>query len=113
MAVTQYVTPVSTARRSAVAWIGDAGAIVARMSREGGISTCEIERSDEPGLSFLAIVVRAIGDRERVVILGPGEMRLALERQYVESTDGPSTSWTSSRRARRTWTESSSAFGRS
>jgi hypothetical protein len=28
-------------------------------------------------------VVRAVGDRQRVVILGPSSARLALEREYV------------------------------
>ena len=34
-------------------------------------------------LDYLARVVRLIGDRERVVILGPSSIRLALEREYV------------------------------
>ncbi len=33
--------------------------------------------------SYLALVVRAIGDRQRVVILGPSSARLELEREYV------------------------------
>jgi hypothetical protein len=53
------------------------------MSGDGQISTCEIARGPEPELSYLALVVGAIGDRERVVILGPSSVRLALEREYV------------------------------
>ncbi|HLO36825.1 MAG TPA: hypothetical protein VK194_12110, partial [Candidatus Deferrimicrobium sp.] len=34
-------------------------------------------------LEYLADVVREIGDRERVMILGPNEVRLDLEREYV------------------------------
>jgi hypothetical protein len=64
-------------------WIGRRQAIVARMSYDGLVSTCEIDRGAEPELSYLAMVVRAIGNRERVLILGPGSMRLALEREYV------------------------------
>lgn len=68
---------------SAVVWIGGSDAIVARMSYDGIVSTCDIDRGAELEESFLAIVVRAIGNRERVLILGPGTMRLALEREYV------------------------------
>lgn len=32
---------------------------------------------------YLAQVVRAIGDRQRILILGPSSIRLALERDYV------------------------------
>jgi hypothetical protein len=71
---------VSTA---AVAWIDDQEALVARMGPEGRISTCGIVRGDEPEGDFLAQVVRAIGDRERVVLLGPDAERLELEREYV------------------------------
>jgi len=70
-------------RPSAAAWIDGRHAIVARLSVDGSISTCEIGRGSEPELSYLALVIGAIGDRERVLILGPGSMRLALERAYV------------------------------
>jgi hypothetical protein len=53
------------------------------MGDDGQISTCEIDRGVEPELSYLAIVVHAIGDRERVLIMGPSSTRLALEREYV------------------------------
>lgn len=68
---------------SAVAWIDDQQAIVARMDSDGRISTCEIERGGERELPYLSLVVHAIGDRQRVVILGPNRARLALERHYV------------------------------
>jgi hypothetical protein len=68
---------------SAVAWINGQRAIVATMSRDGGIFTCEINRGLSPEPSYLALVVRALGDRDRVVILGPSSARLALEREYV------------------------------
>jgi hypothetical protein len=47
------------------------------------ISTCEISRGWLPRPSYLAQVARVIGDRRRVVILGPSSERLALEREYV------------------------------
>ena len=71
------------APESAVAWINGRQAIVATMARDGGIFTCEINRGLSPESSYLALVVQALGDRERVVILGPSSARLALEREYV------------------------------
>ena len=68
---------------SAVCWIDGAEAIVAAMSRDGRISTCEMNRGWLPEASYLAQVVRLIGDRERLTILGPSSMRLLLEREYV------------------------------
>jgi hypothetical protein len=70
-------------RASAVAWIDGRSALVARIDRDGLVSTCAVERGGEPEPTYLDLVVRAIGDRERVVILGPGAQRLALERAYV------------------------------
>jgi hypothetical protein len=66
-----------------VVWINGRQAIVALMSHEGRISTCEISRGWLPEPSYLAQVVRVIGDRQRVLILGPSSVRLALEREYV------------------------------
>lgn len=70
-------------RGCAVVWINGRFASLALTDEAGEVATCEIDRGLEPELSYLAIVVRAIGDRERVVILGPSSMRLALEREYV------------------------------
>jgi hypothetical protein len=70
-------------RPSAVVWIGDDHAIVARVGYEGTVSTCEIARGAEPELSYLALVVGAIGERERVLIMGSASIRLALEREYL------------------------------
>jgi hypothetical protein len=69
--------------RSAVVWINGRRAILARMSDAGRITTRTIERGIDDETPFLAKVVDAIGDRERVVILGPTSMRLLLEREYV------------------------------
>lgn len=68
---------------SAVAWINGRRAMVATMRGDGLVSTFEINRGLESEPSYLALVVRAIGDRQRVVILGPSSARLALEREYV------------------------------
>jgi hypothetical protein len=68
---------------SAVAWINGRQALVATMSHDGRISTCEISRGWLSERSYLAQVVRVIGDRWRVVIVGPSLVRLALAREYV------------------------------
>jgi hypothetical protein len=78
-----------TAAPSAVVWINGRHAIVARLDTRGRISTCAIERGLEPEPSYLSLVIRAIGDRERVVILGPSSVRLALEREYVATYRRP------------------------
>lgn len=70
-------------RSSAVVWIGEDAAMVAEMDRDGWMATCTIDRGRLPELSYLGLVVKTIGDRERVVILGEGVDRLALEREYV------------------------------
>lgn len=72
-----------TTRPSAVVWINGRGAIVARMDSDATVSTRNIERTLEAESLFLDLVVRAIGDRERVLILGPSSVRLELEREYV------------------------------
>jgi hypothetical protein len=72
-----------TVAESAVAWINGRQAIVATMARDGQIFICEINRGLSPEPSYLALVVHALGDRDRVVILGPSSARLALEREYV------------------------------
>ena len=85
MVVTELPAPRATHVPSAVAWIDEDSAIVARSSGAGAVSTCEITRGGEPEPSYLAIVVRAIGDRDRVVILGPSDLRVALERAYAQT----------------------------
>lgn len=74
---------------SAVVWIGGRHAIIARMGYDGIVSTCQIDRGAEPELAYLALVGRAIGSRERVLIMGPDAMRLALEREYVTTYRRP------------------------
>jgi hypothetical protein len=72
-----------TATPSAVAWINGRHAFVALMDHDGRTATCEITRGWFAEAAYLAQVVRVIGDRQRVVILGPSSARLALEREYV------------------------------
>jgi len=72
-----------TAAPSAVVWINGRQAVVAGTSDDGRVSTREITRGLMREQPYLAEVVRAIGDRQRVLILGPSSIRLALERDYV------------------------------
>ena len=44
------------------------------MSGDGRISTCEISRGSLSEGAYLAQIVRLIGDRQRVVILGPSSV---------------------------------------
>jgi hypothetical protein len=69
--------------RSAMVWIDGRQAIVAEVSATGRISTCEITRGWLSEAAYLAQVVRVIGDRKRVGIMGRGSQRRALERAYV------------------------------
>ncbi|MEX2184883.1 MAG: hypothetical protein WEC14_10580 [Chloroflexota bacterium] len=91
MAAMQTLEPVASEGvvPSAVVWINGREASVVTMSGEGRISTCEIRRGWLPELSYLAQVVRGIGDRQRVMILGPSSVRLALEREYVAAYQRP------------------------
>ncbi len=78
-----------TAPRSASAatvWIDLRHALVGRTMPDGEIEVVELARPtrlDEPLEQWIAVVADAIGDRQRVLILGAGPMRLALEREYV------------------------------
>jgi hypothetical protein len=70
----------------AVVWIDVDGATVARTRPDGGIEVKLVERdwADEVNPDhMLDRVVDEIGDRERLVILGPGWTRTALEREYI------------------------------
>lgn len=85
MAASQTIVPATREAMapSAVVWINGRQATVAAMSRDGHTMTCEITRGVLPEPTYLAQVVRVIGDRQRVLILGPTSTRLALEREYV------------------------------
>ena len=72
--------------RGAVAWIDHSTALVAQRSEAGLPVVTEVVRDPTvPGgdPTFLARVTDRIGDADRVVILGPGDMRTRLEREYV------------------------------
>lgn len=66
---------------AAVAWIDGPRAVVARSSEPE--RAIELRRGAEPRSAFLARIVDALGNAQRVLILGPGDDRLELEREYV------------------------------
>ena len=69
------------AATAAVAWIDGPRALVACSTDPDRI--VDLRRGTQSQTTFLARIVRALGNAERVLILGPGEDRLALEREYV------------------------------
>jgi hypothetical protein len=75
--------PAAPIRPSAVVWINGRNAIVARVKDDGSISTHTVDRGLDAATVYIEHVIHEIGDRERVVILGPNSVRLALEREYV------------------------------
>jgi hypothetical protein len=81
--------PGTRAPETAAVWIDDGHAMVARMDADGRIRISRVERGVDPELTYLAAVVHAIGDRRHVAILGPGPLRLALEREYVAIVQRP------------------------
>ena len=68
---------------SAVTWVNGRQALVTRVDGAGHISSRAIDRGCSSEQGFLADVVSAIGDQDRLMILGPTSTRLALERAYV------------------------------
>ena len=71
------------ASTSAAVWINGEHALVATTTGSDRVFTCEINRGRATESFFMAVVVRAVGDHDRVGILGPSSTRLALEREYV------------------------------
>lgn len=67
---------------AAVAWIDAHHAMIARTDRDGGgrVTLAAIAPDTRP---YLARIVDEIGDRDRVLILGPDALRVELEREYV------------------------------
>jgi hypothetical protein len=82
----------STLRRAdAITWIDRRHAIVALTTPRGAIDVQEfVLPDDEPGrLVELAAIVHAIGDRDRIVVMGPEPSRTSLEREYVSIVRRP------------------------
>jgi hypothetical protein len=68
----------------AVTWIDSTRAVIARTAATGGVSVEVVPHQVLAGTApYLARVVDGIGDRDRILILGPDAMRVELEREYV------------------------------
>jgi stalled ribosome rescue protein Dom34 len=76
-------------KSNAVVWLDRRAARVARRGASGDPVVHEIRRGTDGEAQFLVDVIREIGDRERIVVLGPGVSRLALERAYVSLYQRP------------------------
>lgn len=75
---------------TAVVWLSGRHAVIAVGDmRPGGITSWTTERMVESRADFLVRVVRAIGASERVMVLGPASLRLAVQRAYVGVTHRP------------------------
>lgn len=67
---------------AAVAWIDRRHALVAR-SQAGRHEVREVAREIDRDAQYLLRVAHEASDRERILIMGPDELRLAFEREYV------------------------------
>ncbi len=74
---------------SAVVWVNGREATVVRITSDGHLSTFEISRGWLRETPFLAHIAHAIGDQKRLLILGPGSIGLALEREYASMFPRP------------------------
>jgi len=71
---------------AAVVWIGADGARIACRDAVGVMAVREVPlRMEDPDdvSGYLADVVDALGGAKRVVVLGPDDLRLDLEREFV------------------------------
>ena len=76
-------------RPDAVVWLDEVHAILALRDEAGAISTAEFRRSQQPEPRYLAQIVHQLGGSEHVLILGPEDARVALERRFVAVTHRP------------------------
>ena len=79
-------------RSSAVTWIDHRHAFVATTTPHGRVKITEIDHrghSRSAGMRYLTRIVDRIGDRDRVVTVGPGRVRMRLERAYVSLVRRP------------------------
>jgi hypothetical protein len=84
--VTRPVVPALRHATAAIAWIDARHALIVRTAADRQVEFREIEAAPDPvGVRspYLAQVAHELGDRDRIVVLGPGTQRLDLERQLV------------------------------
>lgn len=78
---------------NAVVWIGRQRALVLRDGEAGAIDEAEVALPEAPATMPLALaeVAHRIGAVDRVLVLGPDELRTALEREIVAIGHAPET----------------------
>ncbi len=78
-------------RRNAVVWIGPGRVIVVRDAGPGAVDESEVALPAIPAVmpSALAEVAHRIGEVDRVLVLGPDDLRTALEREIVAIGHAP------------------------
>ena len=75
---------------TAVVWINGRHAVVAVADDDvSGITSTTVERMIESEADFVGRIVGAVGDSERVMVLGPASLRLAVQRAYVAVSHRP------------------------
>ena len=74
---------------SALVWVNGREATVVQITSDGRTSSFEISRGCLRETALLAHIAHAIGDQKRLLILGPGSIRLALERGYASMIPRP------------------------
>jgi hypothetical protein len=74
---------------STIVWIDERHAIVASTTSEGGMTTKRVDRGAGLETEYLAHVVHEVGDRPIVSIVGPSNVRIALEREFVAISHRP------------------------
>ena len=79
--------------RNAVVWIGQGRALILRDAGAGMLDESEVTLPDMPAATptALAEVAHRIGAVDRVLVMGPDELRTALEREIVAIGHAPET----------------------
>jgi hypothetical protein len=70
-------------RPDSVVWVDEDRAIIAQRDATDGIATVEIRRAMRSDERYLGQIVHEIGGHQRVMVVGPQPIRLALERRFV------------------------------
>ena len=80
-------------RMNAVVWIGRQRALVLRDDESGGYDESEVAIPETPASTppALAEIAHRIGPVDRVLVMGPADLRTALEREIVAIGHAPET----------------------
>lgn len=84
-----HATQSSRERPTVVVWADERHALVAGLAGDGRVLVSTVVHGRETESQYLAHVVHEIGDGERVMVIGPADVGLALEREFVRITHRP------------------------